>query len=270
MALIAMKKGKEILSKFPTMPSIRYKSDPLSGSEIFTEADIEINEAIIDHIHKSYPSDSIIGEERSLADKIQTDRFWLVDPIDGTRSFIESRYGSSIMLSYIAGGKPIFGAIYDISKDRHVLSLMNAGTFIIRDEKPEPIEMHRPPQKVLACNPYGDAKLKEALIKALNLADVTEVESSGLRAFEIAQGNASLMVSLPGSAKIWDTAPGFVMLNEIGGCYTDINGKILEYSLDKKTHKDGAIASFGIDHEKATALVKNFIARDVRPSDTKV
>lgn len=256
-ALNAINKGKEILFKSPKEPSIYYKSGPLSGNEIFTEVDIEINETIIELIEKSYPSDSIIGEERSLMKRKKTERFWLVDPIDGTRSFIESKYGSSIMLSLVSNGIPMFGIIYDINNDNIIVAIKGKGIFTINDH----IDLLTKPtnfKRKIAWNPYADSELKDLLLESLKMDGVIEVESSGLRALEIAKGNASFMISLPGSAKIWDTAPGFIILNEIRGHITDINNKTLYYSTKNRLHIDGAIASIEIDHDKISNLLKTF------------
>ncbi|MEM7067414.1 MAG: inositol monophosphatase family protein [Pseudomonadota bacterium] len=93
------------LSHFRKSPDVEVKSDPSP----VTIADKETEEAIREGLHRHFPDISIFGEE--FGQSGASDDMWIVDPIDGTRSFIGGVPLFGMLLAYLIKGKPEFGII---------------------------------------------------------------------------------------------------------------------------------------------------------------
>lgn len=100
--------GKIVKSIYDTDFEVSYKKkdDPL------TEADLQANKAIIHQIQSVFPKDSILSEEISdNLDRLNNDRVWIIDPIDGTREFVKKNPEFSISLGFSISGKACIGSV---------------------------------------------------------------------------------------------------------------------------------------------------------------
>jgi len=280
-AIEAIDRGSAILRDKKVPLSIEWKSDDFGNREPVTSYDRSLNTAMIETITDTYPDDPIIGEEFSYFPKRPSGRFWTVDSIDGTRSFILNRWGYSSMISLIVNGCPQFGIIHDLEKRDTAVAIRGKGV-AVHNGSGGPIDLKR--QKYqdnnIAWNPYSiDSSLKLDLMIRLCLKNSVCVESTGLRALLLAKGIARTMVSLPYSPKIWDTAPAFALISELGGQYTDLFGRTLDYKLNDNVktkrfgivptsyvsgldfvHHDGAFASIGNNHTKLLDCVLIYLS----------
>ncbi len=102
-----------------------------------TNVDFWCNEFLKEEIRKLYPNDLYIGEE----DNIQTfntgfPTIWFVDPIDGTRSFIDGTAPYYILIGLVIDGEPVLGMIYEPEKRRLIYGYKGAGVFIQWGDNP--------------------------------------------------------------------------------------------------------------------------------------
>lgn len=88
--------------------SWKSKDDPL------TEADLQANHAILETIQTNFPNDGILSEEvTDNTDRLTKDRVWILDPIDGTREFVQKNPEFSISLGLAVKGKPVIGVVFN-------------------------------------------------------------------------------------------------------------------------------------------------------------
>ena len=79
---------------------------------IVTQADLDVNDVIVDAIASAYPDDAILSEEGpDDPDRLAKSRCWIVDPIDGTSHFERGDRDWSIMLALAVDGRPVVGAV---------------------------------------------------------------------------------------------------------------------------------------------------------------
>ena len=227
--------------------------------EVFTDIDVKLNSLIKERLFELTGADCIVGEEDGAGNLEEKESFWLVDPIDGTRSFIDGVFGCSAMVSLVESGAPVLSVVYDFNK-KELFSIINGlGVFVV--EKDTLIPVHRPDDvsKGVIWNRYSDNALRNIIMETTNNDDFYEVESTGLRAVSLYLGKGSIFVSLPGSAKIWDTAPAAIIMSLVSGKYTDIYGETLSHSLQSLSQARGAVASVGVDHDTVLKAVNDYI-----------
>ena len=235
---------------------VSWKSNNAGNREVVTDVDIEVNDYVNSKLHEAFPRDSVLGEEsgpverRSLAD-----RLWLVDPIDGTRSFIDEKWGCSTIISFVENGHPVFSVVGDI-KSREVFAAFEAGVFESMSNQ-KTTRIAQPPawEEKLIWNPYSDNKMKQMLVREFNLCGEFLVESLGLRAVSIAKGRGKMFVSSPGNSMIWDTAPVWLVIRAMSGDVTDFDGQALEFNPLHPVNENGVIATAGMQHGEAVRLI---------------
>jgi len=133
---IAKKAGEEIMLIYARDFEVESKADysPL------TEADKKSNSVILDGLKSAYPDIPFISEETKqtpYAERKNWKRFWLIDPLDGTKEFIKKNGELTVNIALIEDGVPVVGLVYvPVSKVTY-FGIKGTGSFKIEDQKPE-------------------------------------------------------------------------------------------------------------------------------------
>ncbi len=107
---VARKAGEEALSYFHHVKSFRVDSKS-TAKDLVSTADRAVEGVIIGSIHERYPSHGVFGEE-SGRDHADAEYCWVIDPIDGTQSFVKGHPYFSISLALKHCGRPVAGCVY--------------------------------------------------------------------------------------------------------------------------------------------------------------
>ena len=105
--------GVEIIKIYKNKVTKKYKSD----NTPVTNADIKANDIICKGLKRHFPNISIVSEEQVKKGKA-TQRFWLVDPLDGTKEFLKGNGEFTVNIGLIENKKPVFGIIYMPTKNK--------------------------------------------------------------------------------------------------------------------------------------------------------
>ena len=202
-----------------------------------TEADKSANEIISQGLiqHFSYP---IQSEEHLITYRHRKswDKFWLVDPLDGTRDFINKTGDFTINIALIEGSQPILGLIHHPCTGITVFSDKNKGVFIC--DKFGKDKMLSPPlsgpflKKMLQSNYHPNQKDFLFLKNNPKVKDIINMGSS-LKFYALATGKAGIYVRFTPS-KEWDIASGHIIIKELGLEIRDLMTK-KEPVYNKKT-----------------------------------
>ena len=195
--------------------------------DLVTEADLEAEQVILEAVHRAYPSDNILSEERGK-DKQGSSRTWLVDPLDGTTNFAHGFPFFAASVALELEGRVVLGVVHNPFLNETFTASEGQGAFL----DGTPMRTSR------------TASLNESLLATGFPYDVHERHKEVLRLFEAmlvrAQG-----VRRPGAAtldlcyvasgrfdgfweeglKPWDTAAGAVIVQEAGGRVSRFSGK---------------------------------------------
>lgn len=214
------------------------REDKPDGS-LVTEADHALNDLIVNELHRAFPADAICAEEGSEWDDPMRSRRWIVDPIDGTRSFAKGRGGYSIMIGLAIDGQPALGAVHAPEIATTAIGAVGAEIVVNGSRRPA------------AISPLGlvsgshDPEVSNRMGRALGFERVVHAESVGSRSLHTLAGDASLFTCRPRVPKLWDTLAPAALILAAGGIVRDFDGNPLRYDTSDLTHERGMIAWLG-------------------------
>jgi 3'(2'), 5'-bisphosphate nucleotidase len=233
----AARAGAAIMQHFHEAKEVEIKDDmsPVTGADRASEA------IILKALAELAPDIRVVSEE-SCGGNVAAlpDRFFLVDPLDGTKEFINQRSDFTVNIALIEDGRPRFGLVY--APARALLAVTTAGEKTVEVELPpnaSGADLSRLRQKTLHTRRAGKEGLTalvsyshldpetEAFLKKLKIANRSGVGSS-LKFIAIAGGEADVYPRF-GPTMEWDTAAGQAVLEAAGGVVVDTKGEPLRY-----------------------------------------
>lgn len=210
---------------------ITYKSD----SSPLTDADLASDRVIADGLSKVTPDWPILSEESvhsSYDSRSSWKRFWLVDPLDGTKEFIKRNGEFTVNIALIENGAPILGVVYGPALDVCFFAAKGAGAFVERNKMPAQRISVKPPAndeiiRVVSSRSHSGERT-EALLNRLGGYESVSMGSS-LKFCLVAEGAAHFYPRL-GPTMEWDTAAAHAVVDEAGGMVCDLSGIELKYN----------------------------------------
>lgn len=227
--------ASEILLKYrQQVLEVDYKKDELDP---VTVADQESDALIRSELQKTFPTDLILSEENDNIPDDYTGRVWMVDPLNGTKSFLKGTDTFAVVIGLIENGVPIFGCVTVPAQNKNFYAEKGVGAFQKIGEKFEKIhtssihEIER--ARLITREPSGDVRPIEEKLDTLPFAERI-AEGSGAKLSVIATGEAEAHINTNMRAGKWDISAPQIILEEAGGVVTDLDGKPIDY-------KDGSI-----------------------------
>lgn len=188
---------------------------PVSNVDLEIDAMLKTQLAVLD------PEAAWLSEE-SLDDpaRLQASRLWVVDPIDGTRDYINNRPGWAVSIAYVVNGQAIFGVLDAPARHEQWVATANGVTH--RNGKP----VQCSDRTILA-----GARVPADLLNAvdIDLVAVRKPNSIALRMAMVAAGEADLLASLRWGYE-WDIAAGALIAARAGATVTDALGQPLRFN----------------------------------------
>lgn len=217
---LALEAGAEIMEVYEG-PDFEVKSK--SDASPVTEADERADALIAKGLKAAFPEIPAVTEEQAASHGVKADVFFLVDPLDGTKEFIQRRGDFTVNIALIEGGVPTRGVVYAPAKQRLFYtdasgqSQEEAGPFGVEPGKLTPLMVSTPDQAglvVVASKSHRD-QATDDYIARYNVSDFRSAGSS-LKFCLVAAGEADIYPRL-GRTMEWDTAAGQAVLLGAGG-----------------------------------------------------
>lgn len=220
--------GELIMTIYRSDFSVRGKAD----QSPVTEADERAEALILPALAALLPGTPIVAEEAVAAGKVPAvaERFWLVDPLDGTKEFISRNGEFTVNIALIENGAPTLGVVLAPALGRLFAGAVGHGAFVEDADGRRPIAVRAVPEAgltVVASRSHGDAAALDAFLAGRKVAELRGAGSS-LKICLIAAGEADLYPRL-GRTMEWDIAAGHAVLAAAGGQLTRIDGTPLRY-----------------------------------------
>jgi 3'(2'), 5'-bisphosphate nucleotidase len=225
---IAREAGQVILRYYHDGVPAEIKAD---GSPV-TTADHAAEGVIMPALHHLTPSIPVISEENHAAglSAAVTGDFWLVDPLDGTRSFVDRTDEFTVNIGLVRGGVPILGVIY-APVTGEMFAAAGPGTAVqCQQGRDKPVSARVPPAdglRVVASRRHIDEERLSEFLAGRKVAEQLR-SSSAFKFCMLASGKADLYPRF-GPTSEWDTAAGQAILEAAGGAVTTPDGRPLRY-----------------------------------------
>lgn len=247
---LAVLAGKSTLRYFRTK---EFQVERKSDRSPVTIADKEAEQLIRKEVEKRFPLDAILGEEFGAASG-QSEYKWIVDPIDGTKSFISGVPLYSTLVGVTRNDEPFIGVIYIPALDEIVVAAIGHGAWYTQGDG-EWQRVHVSTQSDLSeglftisqADNFDARGARAALDQLTESAYVTRTWGDGYGYLLVATGRAEVMVDP--IVNPWDVAAVMPVILEAGGRYTDWNG------TPSITTGDG-VGSNGLVHEFVLSVLQ--------------
>jgi myo-inositol-1(or 4)-monophosphatase len=263
-AIAAARAGAQVVrERAGSMGPVRFKS---TTTDLVTEADIASGVAVVHELLRHDPSARIVVEEDEVYGLVGVKRAdpagpeaWVIDPIDGTTSFVHGFPAFSVSVALLRDGRPVAGAVCDVPRDTTMSGALGLGATL--DGSPVACSTAaRLDQALLVTGfPYDRGEpleLQLAILREFLRAPVHGIRRDGSAALDcchVAAGRADGFWEY--GLQPWDTAAGAIICSEAGARVTDINGREWSPAADS-----GIIVANPAIHAAMLALIRETTA----------
>jgi len=221
-----------------------------SGDDPLTAADAAADRCIRDRLIGQFPTDGWLSEEGDAQVVAGGRRLWVVDPLDGTREFVQHIPEFAVSIALLVEGRPLVAVVYNPIRDLMVAAVRGRGV--------------RNGDRMVTTSSTSD------LSTAVVLASRSEIARGQWRPFEprcrvVAMGSIAYKLALVASGEAdatislapkhgWDIAAGTLLVEEAGGVVSGLDGQALEMA-DPTALLDGLVACGARIHGQVLAAV---------------
>lgn len=231
-------------------------------NEPVTVADVAVSQYILQTLQASLGNENFtyISEETYQPtlkqDTSTSDWVWIIDPLDGTRDFIDKTGDYAVHIALVKAHRPVLAVVALPAQNKLYYATKGGGTFletrssampqqIIFSNNTKPIE-----DLILVVSRSHRNQSLDYLLQNLPLRHHKAVGSVGCKIATILEQQADIYISLSGKSapKDWDMAAPELILTEAGGQFTHFNGNLLEYNTGDINQWGGLLASSSQHH----------------------
>jgi myo-inositol-1(or 4)-monophosphatase len=208
-----------------------------SQSSVVTETDFEAEAAILSTLRPLFPEHAFLAEETGLIPG--AGRWtWIIDPLDGTSNFAAGIPWFATMLALVDEGEPVAAAISLPAMGEHYYAERGAGAYLNEQRifvSPETELADMLAAYSIDWNPDIEQTRREALALARLVPAVRNVRATNCVVDDCFVASGRLGAAVNESMKLWDLAPGALLVTEAGGLVTDIHGRSLEFHVTEES-----------------------------------
>jgi myo-inositol-1(or 4)-monophosphatase len=219
-----------------------------AGDSPVSEADIAANELL--HTHLLREGDGWLSEEsEDDPTRLDADRVWVVDPIDGTRAFIAGREDWTISAALVTDGRPVAAALFAPATSELFLTTLGGG--VTRNGVPIRVTNGG----LAGTRISGPKRVLERMVShGAEIVLMPRVHSLALRLARVAHGELDAAMA-GGNGHDWDLAAADLLVHQAGGALTTFEGATLIYNRAEPMH--GALVAAGrTRHEAFIEMVR--------------
>lgn len=235
-------------------------STKMSAEDLVTSADKAVSALLIEELTKLFPADLVLSEEAPWQSADDGRRRWIVDPIDGTKYYVDGSGKYCVMAGLVVDGREVFGAFYIPAKDEGFFGGPGLGVYHLKDglvqklakrqamqtsltkQDRAPTQSEVPSQdkvrdqdKVRIMVSRNDLKANSWL-EGLEGVEIVQASSIGYDVFELHLGLADLFVHIRPTLGYWDTAASCAVAQEMGFEVGTESADFISYGYDNPTH----------------------------------
>jgi 3'(2'), 5'-bisphosphate nucleotidase len=233
-----------------------------SGGQLKTSTDLAAEGWVLGFITGSFAGETVLAEEqfeRAAVPWPGAQAYWTIDALDGTRSYVEGFPGFCVQVAYIDAGQPRIGVIGEPVTRSIYVAAQGAGAWKLDGDRATRLTGSVLPTRQAGMRIVDSTRPDGPIGKLFsdNQARFVECGSVGLKIARVAE-NAADVYAKRFTYKLWDVAPGEVLLREVGAKLGTWSGQPIDYA-GARTHYDSVLAApAALYDELAAALDSGF------------
>ncbi len=234
-------------------------------AEPVTAADHASNDVIVAGLREVFPADGILSEETpDDRERLNKNRVWIIDPLDGTKGFINRDGDFAVQIGLAESGVPVLGVVYLPFENILYRAAKGRGAWMITEDKgPKRLKVSDKTDLSmmnLAVSRDHRSPKMSAVVTNMGLKGETARGSVGLKVGLITRQICDLYLHLSPRTKFWDTCAPQIILEEAGGKLTDLFGFPIAYNIPEVRNLNGIAATNGAAHALVIENLKPLLA----------
>ena len=234
---------REIGQKAIHLRKAGFQVDEKGFDDYVTNVDRELDLLLSQQFQAWFPNDVVISEENPRSQELWkqyselNQKYWFIDPIDGTDDFIHGREFYSVMVGILEAFQPVCGWIYAPKSDLLYFggTAINGLFTVTNGNVPE--VLHPMPPIGASCDRVivskkDDIAYGDAIRTAVPNVEFYSLGSFGLKVMEVVQGRASAYIYLNRRVKLWDTVGPLAIAKAAGLVCCDLTGREIGFGFD--------------------------------------
>ncbi|MEE2780229.1 MAG: 3'(2'),5'-bisphosphate nucleotidase CysQ [Myxococcota bacterium] len=228
---------------------------------VVTQVDLASDRLIRAGLQEAFPEDGLLSEETDGLLEGVSGRTWVVDPLDGTRGFVNGTDGYAVHIGLLERSTPTLGVVYQPGADRLWAARQGAGAWRFDPEggarcsSLEGSARQGDRQRLVSSSRMPESR-RRAVADALRAEDLGVISSVGVKIGLLVDGDAEVYVS-DHTVSYWDSCAPLVILQEAGGRVTMSDSRPFTYDLKLGdwAHGGSFVASAARGHEEVFQAV---------------
>ena len=245
------------------------------GEGPVSAADLAVNQHLLDGFRSAFPdapwallSEETAAEQLTAGEPLDAEWLWILDPLDGTKDFLQGTGEYAVHLALVHRGEAVLGVVLQPLLEDLWFGLVPEGRAWRENRAGEQQPAQLSSRQALgelvlvASRNHRDQRL-EQLLEALALGDTKAIGSVGGKVATILRGETDVYISLSGKSapKDWDMAAPEAVLKAAGGAFTHADGAPLRYNTGDVRQAGCLIASHGVSHQELCAKAAEAMGR---------
>jgi len=232
---IALKASQSIMDIYTRKEIALEKKE--DGSPL-TEADLTSHKILVEGLDNLDLGFSVLSEEGKSKHKLDDETFWLIDPLDGTKEFLNKNGDFTVNIALIDKGTPLMGIVSAPAKGELFKGILGIGAYKVNNSGQTEIKtktLNKDLITVTVSRSHQTEKDKQALksiSKNFNEIEIIEAGSS-LKLCRVAEGLADIYCRM-GPTYQWDIAAGQAVAEAAGGALKTLDGNDFFYTFDSE------------------------------------
>jgi len=221
------------------------------GDSPVSESDMAVNALLHDRLRQHTPGYGWLSEESADEPaRLAAERVWVVDPIDGTRSYLAGSPDWCVSVALVAGGRPVLAALYAPVADQMFVALAGGGAALNGRELAVPDS-----GSISRSRLAGPRGTLERLARHIpDVESLPRIGSLALRLARVAEGTVDIAFA-SGRSHDWDLAAADLLVHEAGGMMTTLAGEQVIYNRPSPVHEP-LVAAARQRHAAMLALIR--------------
>jgi 3'(2'), 5'-bisphosphate nucleotidase len=217
-------------------------ADIKSDDSPVTEADRKADAIIRKVLSNAFPEDAFLTEESSDNPiRLKTRGVWIVDPVDGTKDFIQKNGEFTTNIAYVVDHEVVIGLVFIPVWNEYYFAIQGEGAFHVRNGVSNRIHVNAKTEQLTVLVSRNHFNLQEKAMIQKYQTKITKQASFGssIKACKIAEGEAEISYRLSDGTKEWDTAASQLIVEEAGGLFIKPDGTRYLYNRKNVKNTEG-------------------------------